>query len=238
MSVNVEDGMVKNAASKLGCLVLKTLFTYLGTKVGGNMSRKQAWKEVVDKGVMLSPSEDRWSWDLNGSGEFSVASARSVVRAIFRRVCIWWDVSYMELDSFDEWISWITNLRLPSKHKRLLEGTPNVIGFVFGIAQMILYMIYKDLKKQMNPIQAICKQCAPEQRVVDVRSYLEMQEKHQVDLGALLGVQVKPRAKLEVIVEIQEDSVARDEVVDEKKEDVAKVSVELDGEKTIIPSIV
>ncbi|GJT85934.1 putative reverse transcriptase domain-containing protein [Tanacetum coccineum] len=25
---------------------------------------------------MLSPSEDRWSWDLNGSGEFSVASAR------------------------------------------------------------------------------------------------------------------------------------------------------------------
>ncbi|GJU58093.1 hypothetical protein Tco_1235859 [Tanacetum coccineum] len=49
MGANVEDGMVKNAASKLGCLVLKTPFTYLGTKVGGNMSRKQAWKEVVDK---------------------------------------------------------------------------------------------------------------------------------------------------------------------------------------------
>ncbi|GJV98598.1 hypothetical protein Tco_1553850 [Tanacetum coccineum] len=49
MGVNVEDGMVKNTASKLGCLVLKTPFTYLGTKVGGNMSRKQAWKEVVDK---------------------------------------------------------------------------------------------------------------------------------------------------------------------------------------------
>nr|GEV14202.1 RNA-directed DNA polymerase, eukaryota [Tanacetum cinerariifolium] len=46
----------------------------------------------------------------------------SVVRAIFRRVCIWWDVSYMALDSFDEWISWITNLRLPSKHKSILEG--------------------------------------------------------------------------------------------------------------------
>ncbi|GJZ93690.1 hypothetical protein Tco_0665893 [Tanacetum coccineum] len=49
MGVNVEDGTVKNAASKLGCLVLKTPFTYLGTKVGGNMSRKQVWKEVVDK---------------------------------------------------------------------------------------------------------------------------------------------------------------------------------------------
>ncbi|GJY02233.1 hypothetical protein Tco_0360385 [Tanacetum coccineum] len=49
MGVNVEDEMVKNAASKLGCLVLKTPFAYLGTKVEGNMSRKQAWKEVVDK---------------------------------------------------------------------------------------------------------------------------------------------------------------------------------------------
>ncbi|GJZ89679.1 RNA-directed DNA polymerase, eukaryota, reverse transcriptase zinc-binding domain protein, partial [Tanacetum coccineum] len=31
MGVNVEDGMVKNAASKLGCLVLKTPLTYLGS---------------------------------------------------------------------------------------------------------------------------------------------------------------------------------------------------------------
>nr|GEY62050.1 RNA-directed DNA polymerase, eukaryota [Tanacetum cinerariifolium] len=118
---------------------------------------------------MLNPSEDRWSYDLNGSGEFSVASARryvdnnrlpdissktrwtkevpikvnvhawkvringlptrwnisrrgidipsilcplcetgvesskhlffncSVVRAIFRRVCIWWDNDYSKL---------------------------------------------------------------------------------------------------------------------------------------------
>ncbi|GJW62634.1 RNA-directed DNA polymerase, eukaryota [Tanacetum coccineum] len=136
----------------------------------------EQWDHLLDslEGVMLSPSEDRWSWDLNGSGEFSVASARryidnnrlpdissktrwikevpikvnvhawkvringlptrwnisrrgidipsilcplcetgvesskhlffncSVVRDIFRRVCIWWDMSYMELDSFDE----------------------------------------------------------------------------------------------------------------------------------------
>nr|GEZ13641.1 RNA-directed DNA polymerase, eukaryota, reverse transcriptase zinc-binding domain protein [Tanacetum cinerariifolium] len=49
MGVNVVDGKVKNAAVKLGCLVLKTPFTYLGTKVGDIMSRKHAWKEVVDK---------------------------------------------------------------------------------------------------------------------------------------------------------------------------------------------
>nr|GEW14517.1 hypothetical protein [Tanacetum cinerariifolium] len=49
MGVHVEDEKVKYAASKLRCLILNTSFSYLGTKVGGSMSRVQAWKEVVDK---------------------------------------------------------------------------------------------------------------------------------------------------------------------------------------------
>nr|GEZ12969.1 RNA-directed DNA polymerase, eukaryota [Tanacetum cinerariifolium] len=57
MGVNVEDRKIQNAASKLGCLVLKTLFTYLGTKVGENMSRNEAWKEVVDK---VLPRLSKW----------------------------------------------------------------------------------------------------------------------------------------------------------------------------------
>ncbi|GJW83464.1 RNA-directed DNA polymerase, eukaryota, reverse transcriptase zinc-binding domain protein [Tanacetum coccineum] len=51
MGVNVEDGSVSNAAAKIGCLVLKIPFIYLGTKVGDCMSTKHAWKEVVDKVV-------------------------------------------------------------------------------------------------------------------------------------------------------------------------------------------
>ncbi|GKC50552.1 RNA-directed DNA polymerase, eukaryota [Tanacetum coccineum] len=41
----------------------------------------EQWDHLLDslEGVMLSPSEDRWSWDLNGSGEFSVASARRYI---------------------------------------------------------------------------------------------------------------------------------------------------------------
>nr|GEU38546.1 RNA-directed DNA polymerase, eukaryota [Tanacetum cinerariifolium] len=49
MGVHVEDEKFKHAASKLGCLILNNLFSYLGTKVGESMSRVQAWKEVVDK---------------------------------------------------------------------------------------------------------------------------------------------------------------------------------------------
>nr|GEX14213.1 RNA-directed DNA polymerase, eukaryota [Tanacetum cinerariifolium] len=49
MGVNVGDKKVKSAASKLESLILNTLFSYLRTKVGGNMSRVEAWTEVVDK---------------------------------------------------------------------------------------------------------------------------------------------------------------------------------------------
>ncbi|GJV02167.1 RNA-directed DNA polymerase, eukaryota, reverse transcriptase zinc-binding domain protein [Tanacetum coccineum] len=49
MGVNVGDDKIKAAALKLGCRILNTPFTYLGTKVGGNMSRVQAWTEIVDK---------------------------------------------------------------------------------------------------------------------------------------------------------------------------------------------
>ncbi|GKA61582.1 hypothetical protein Tco_0760989 [Tanacetum coccineum] len=40
---------VIQAAAKLGCLVLKCPFYYLGTRVGGSMTRVQAWQEIVEK---------------------------------------------------------------------------------------------------------------------------------------------------------------------------------------------
>ncbi|GKE27380.1 RNA-directed DNA polymerase, eukaryota, reverse transcriptase zinc-binding domain protein [Tanacetum coccineum] len=49
MGVLVDDEKVKQAASKLGCLILKSPFSYLGSKVGGSMYRIQAWNEVVDR---------------------------------------------------------------------------------------------------------------------------------------------------------------------------------------------
>nr|GEY54492.1 RNA-directed DNA polymerase, eukaryota [Tanacetum cinerariifolium] len=160
---------VEEVTRHIGCGILNTPFSFLGSKVGGCMSRIKSWDEVIDKmvnhlskwkmktlpiggrltllkavfgsmpiyhmsifkvpmvihaihgvdgrigragnvgytsiwcdiikemdrmprsdieseqrdhlldsleGVMLNPSEARWSWDLNGSEEFSVASAR------------------------------------------------------------------------------------------------------------------------------------------------------------------
>ncbi|GJY88228.1 RNA-directed DNA polymerase, eukaryota, reverse transcriptase zinc-binding domain protein [Tanacetum coccineum] len=147
------------------------------------------------EGVVLGVTPDRWYWTLDGSGEFSVASARKVIddnrfpevstqtrwiKAVpikvnihawnvrmnclptrlnisrkgidipsilcpicgsvtessshllfyclvakdnFRKICRWWEVDFMEVHTFNEWVSWIVNLRIPIKHKRLLEGS-------------------------------------------------------------------------------------------------------------------
>ncbi|GKC64201.1 RNA-directed DNA polymerase, eukaryota, reverse transcriptase zinc-binding domain protein [Tanacetum coccineum] len=49
IGIHVNRNIVHQAAGKLGCLTLNTPFSYLGTKVGGNMSRTEAWNEVIDK---------------------------------------------------------------------------------------------------------------------------------------------------------------------------------------------
>ena len=55
----MEDVKIKQAASKLGCLVLNTTFIYLGMKVGGSMSRVHAWDEVVEK-----VTSRLWRWKM------------------------------------------------------------------------------------------------------------------------------------------------------------------------------
>ncbi|GKA25465.1 RNA-directed DNA polymerase, eukaryota, partial [Tanacetum coccineum] len=40
-----------------------------------------------------------------------------VAKDNFRKICRWWEVDFMEVHTFDEWVSWIVNLRIPIKHK-------------------------------------------------------------------------------------------------------------------------
>ncbi|GJS96857.1 RNA-directed DNA polymerase, eukaryota [Tanacetum coccineum] len=48
MGISVDDSMVEQAAAKIGCVVLKTPFKYLGSRVGGLMSRIQSWNEIIE----------------------------------------------------------------------------------------------------------------------------------------------------------------------------------------------
>ncbi|GJW72068.1 RNA-directed DNA polymerase, eukaryota, reverse transcriptase zinc-binding domain protein [Tanacetum coccineum] len=49
MGIAVKDDYVHHAANRLGCGILSTPFMYLGSRVGGNMSRICEWDEIVDK---------------------------------------------------------------------------------------------------------------------------------------------------------------------------------------------
>ncbi|GJR12761.1 RNA-directed DNA polymerase, eukaryota [Tanacetum coccineum] len=144
--------------------------------------------------VSLIPMSDRWRWDLESSGDFSVASVRKLiddkslsdvdsktrwikyvsikvnvhawkvktyslptrfnvsrrgididsimcaicdnevetsrhlffyccmVRQIVRKITRWWDVPYIEVESYEDWYNWLVNLRISSMHKQMFEG--------------------------------------------------------------------------------------------------------------------
>nr|GEY08521.1 RNA-directed DNA polymerase, eukaryota, reverse transcriptase zinc-binding domain protein [Tanacetum cinerariifolium] len=48
MGIFMDSNKVKHAAAKIGCLVLKTPFNYLGSRVGDLMSRIQSWHDVTE----------------------------------------------------------------------------------------------------------------------------------------------------------------------------------------------
>ncbi|GJZ26885.1 RNA-directed DNA polymerase, eukaryota, reverse transcriptase zinc-binding domain protein [Tanacetum coccineum] len=48
MGISVDANLVKQAASKIGCMVLKTPFKYLGSRVGDLRSRIQSWCNISD----------------------------------------------------------------------------------------------------------------------------------------------------------------------------------------------
>ncbi|GJS68686.1 RNA-directed DNA polymerase, eukaryota, reverse transcriptase zinc-binding domain protein [Tanacetum coccineum] len=49
IGISMSSDIVDQAASKIRCASLKPSFSYLGSKVGGLMSRIQSWDEIMDK---------------------------------------------------------------------------------------------------------------------------------------------------------------------------------------------
>ncbi|GJY64846.1 hypothetical protein Tco_0466306 [Tanacetum coccineum] len=49
MGVHVDEKLVRCAPNQLGCLTLNVPFSYLGSIVGGCMTRQQAWSDIVDR---------------------------------------------------------------------------------------------------------------------------------------------------------------------------------------------
>nr|GEW62023.1 RNA-directed DNA polymerase, eukaryota [Tanacetum cinerariifolium] len=76
---------------------------------------------------------------------FSCRMVRQIVRMITR----WWDVPYVEVDSYEGWTTWLVNLRLSSKHKHMLEG-------VFYVTWWHLWSFHNKLIfESKSPSQAL-----------------------------------------------------------------------------------
>nr|GEY63204.1 RNA-directed DNA polymerase, eukaryota, nucleotide-binding alpha-beta plait domain protein [Tanacetum cinerariifolium] len=49
LGVGVPDSIIVDAATSLGCSIMKTPFTYLGVSVGSNMTNIKAWDDIIRK---------------------------------------------------------------------------------------------------------------------------------------------------------------------------------------------
>ncbi|GKE92258.1 RNA-directed DNA polymerase, eukaryota, reverse transcriptase zinc-binding domain protein, partial [Tanacetum coccineum] len=47
--------------------------------------------------------------------------ACSLVKSLAHKIMIWWDVSLMDLGSYEEWLPWFLRLKIRGKHKEVLE---------------------------------------------------------------------------------------------------------------------
>lgn len=45
-----------------------------------------------------------------------------IAKEIFCKIAWWWDVNVMDVSTYEEWLEWLSNTPLQSKHKKLLEG--------------------------------------------------------------------------------------------------------------------
>ncbi|GKB30695.1 RNA-directed DNA polymerase, eukaryota, reverse transcriptase zinc-binding domain protein [Tanacetum coccineum] len=85
--------------------------------------------------------------------ECGVESARhvffscSLVRQIVRKVCSWWDIMHIDVNSYVEWVNWMNSLRLKSKSKLMIEGVFYVVWWhVWTFRNKLLFEDKKPLK--------------------------------------------------------------------------------------------
>nr|GEV38593.1 RNA-directed DNA polymerase, eukaryota [Tanacetum cinerariifolium] len=105
MGLHVDNDKIKRAASKLGCLTFKTPFMYLGSIVGGSMSRIQAWADVVDR---VSSRYSKWKMNM-----LSISGRLTLLKSVLGSMPIF-HMSIFKAP-LDSWVNW--KIALASKEK-------------------------------------------------------------------------------------------------------------------------
>ncbi|GKD43095.1 RNA-directed DNA polymerase, eukaryota, reverse transcriptase zinc-binding domain protein [Tanacetum coccineum] len=77
-----------------------------------------------------------------------------VARQILQKIVRWWDLEYTDIHSYEDWISWLNNIRLNKRLKDIFEGVSYVMWWViwrfrnqilFGPKQPHLGLLFDDI---------------------------------------------------------------------------------------------
>nr|GEY29913.1 RNA-directed DNA polymerase, eukaryota [Tanacetum cinerariifolium] len=126
-------------------------------KVGQNISSRSysCWLNIVKEkdnwingGVLKDVFPRLYALEMRKKVEVETASHLffkcSLVRQIARKVYSWWNVDYVDANSYEEWLDWMCSLRLPAKLKLMLEG-------VFYVVWWYIWNIVTRLSSNQKP---------------------------------------------------------------------------------------
>nr|GEX32519.1 RNA-directed DNA polymerase, eukaryota [Tanacetum cinerariifolium] len=105
LGVGIPDNTVSEAASLLGCAILKTPFKYLGIMVGGNMSLTKAWDDTICK---LKKRLSKWKLKtLSIGGRLTLLKSvpKAVLNSMERLRCNFF-YGFQDGDRKIVWIQW------------------------------------------------------------------------------------------------------------------------------------
>ncbi|GKD86907.1 RNA-directed DNA polymerase, eukaryota, reverse transcriptase zinc-binding domain protein [Tanacetum coccineum] len=77
-----------------------------------------------------------------------------VARQILQKIVRWWDLEYIDIHSYEDWLSWLNNIRLNKRLKDIFEGVSYVMWWViwrfrnqifFGPKQPHLGLLFDDI---------------------------------------------------------------------------------------------
>ncbi|GJY53238.1 RNA-directed DNA polymerase, eukaryota, reverse transcriptase zinc-binding domain protein [Tanacetum coccineum] len=101
---------VKVVPIKINVMAWKVRFDFLPTRL--NLSRRGLELQSI-----LCPNCNK---EVESTSHIFFAC--SMVRDLYRKIASWWELSYSEFDSYDDWLDWFQVLKLHSKHRNMLEG--------------------------------------------------------------------------------------------------------------------